>query len=327
MQLIDTFGRIHTSLRISVTDRCNIRCFYCMPEHVTFLPRHELLDYDEITRVARILSELGVRKIRLTGGEPLVRRDLIKLIEKLRQIDSIDEIAMTTNGLLLADHAHDLKAAGLDRINVSLDSVDPKIFERITRRGGLEQVLAGIKMAQHVGFDDLRINAVAIKNLSEPAILPLADFCAQQGLRLRFIEFMPLDADQNWENASVLSGEEILATLSAVYGEPSLLAREDPSQPATDVQFANRLVIGMINSVTQPFCGMCNRLRLTAEGQLRNCLFSTVDFDLRQPLRNGANDDLIRSTILDCVQQKKHGHGINSSSFERPDRAMYQIGG
>ncbi|HMO15052.1 MAG TPA: GTP 3',8-cyclase MoaA [Pirellulaceae bacterium] len=327
MQLIDSFGRVHSNLRISVTDRCNIRCTYCMPEHVKFLPRREILTYAEICRIAKIFADLGVSKIRLTGGEPLLRRELHKLVAMLREIDRIEEIALTTNALLLSEQAQDLKRAGLDRINISLDSVDELTFQKIARRSGLHKVFEGISVAQEVGFKHIRINAVALKNLSEDSIVPLAKFCAERGLHLRFIEYMPLDGEKNWGQSSVLSGAEILRRLVDEYGEVSPVPRDDPSQPAVDYVLSNGLRVGFINSVTQPFCGDCNRLRLTAEGQMRNCLFSTVDFDLRELVRKSADDATIQARIVECVQAKKFGHGINSDEFERPKRAMYQIGG
>ena len=327
--LIDTFGRVHTSLRISVTDRCNIRCFYCMPnENVQFRPRHEILSFEEISRVANVMARLGVRKLRLTGGEPLVRADLHVLVEQLARLPGIDEIALTTNGILLAEQARDLKRAGLDRLNISLDGMSEETFRRISRREGLHRVLKGIAAAQEAGFENIRLNAVAIRNLTEPEIVPLARFARERGLELRFIEFMPLDAEEHWQSDQVLSGDDIRETLEAEFGELIPSHRGDPSQPAVDFEFPDGGgKIGFINPITQPFCGDCNRLRITAEGKLRNCLFSIVEWDARAILRGGGSDEELADLARDCVRAKKPGHGIDSPEFLRPERAMYQIGG
>jgi GTP 3',8-cyclase len=331
--LIDGFGRVHTNLRISVTDRCNIRCFYCMPaENVQFKPRHELLTFEEIECFVRVAARLGITKIRLTGGEPLVRSGLPLLVSKLKQITGIREIALTTNGLLLADQAVALKAAGLNRLNISLDSLQEETFFRISRRSGLDQVLAGIFAAQAAGFERLRLNAVAIRGVNEADIVPLGNFARQHGMEMRFIEFMPLDAEGNWDNEQVLSGTQIRQALEASIGPLVPVDVEDPSQPATDYMFADGLGrIGFINPVSQPFCHNCNRLRLTAEGQIRNCLFSGEEWDARQILRDSSQaanvDQRLAELLQASVGAKKAGHGINSDEFVKPDRAMYQIGG
>jgi cyclic pyranopterin phosphate synthase len=327
--LIDALGRVHNSLRISVTDRCNIRCFYCMPEeNVRFRPRQELLTFEEIARLARIMASLGVNKLRLTGGEPLVRADLPKLVHLLAAIPGIDEIALTTNGILLAEQAEALKTAGLSRVNISLDAMTEETFRRISRRDGLDRVIAGIQAAKRVGFSQIRLNTVAIKGITEPEIPALAQFARDEQMELRFIEFMPLDADQNWDHAQVLTGEDIRRQLEEAIGPLEPAARPDPSQPAVDFRYTDGSgSVGFINPVTQPFCGDCNRLRVTAEGQLRNCLFSTVEWDARALLRSPASDDELAELIRDCVRAKKPGHGIDSSEFVRPQRAMYQIGG
>ncbi|MGD9719646.1 MAG: GTP 3',8-cyclase MoaA [Pirellulales bacterium] len=327
--LVDGFGRVHTNLRISVTDRCNIRCFYCMPaENVRFKPRRELLTFEEIARLVRVLAELGVNKIRLTGGEPLVRSDLARLIAMLSQINGIREIALTTNGILLAEQAQGLKDAGLHRVNISLDCLDEETFFKISRREGLPQVLAGIAAAQRVGFRKIRLNAVAIRDLSEPQIVPLGHFAQQHGLEMRFIEFMPLDAEGNWDAEQVLSGDRIREILEREIGPLVPLPVDDPAQPATDFAFADGGGrIGFINPVTQPFCHRCNRLRLTAEGQVRNCLFSSEEWDARAVLRGGGSDDELASLVRASVGAKRAGHGINSDEFVKPLRAMYQIGG
>jgi cyclic pyranopterin phosphate synthase len=327
--LIDTLGRVHTNLRLSVTDRCNIRCFYCMPdENVRFKPRSELLTFEEIERFTRVAAGLGVNKLRLTGGEPLVRHDLPKLVARLARIDGIHDIALTTNGILLEEQAQALKDAGLTRVNISLDALSAETFRKIARRDGLDRVLAGIHAAKRVGFTKIRLNAVAIKGITEPEIVPLTRFARDEGMEMRFIEFMPLDAEHNWQHDQVLSGEEIRSAIEEAIGPLEPASRPDPSQPATDFQFADGSgTVGFINPVTQPFCEDCNRLRLTAEGQVRNCLFSTVEWDARAILRGGGSDAELAQLIRDCVRAKKPGHGIDSSDFVRPERAMYQIGG
>jgi cyclic pyranopterin phosphate synthase len=331
-RLVDRFGRVHTDLRISVTDRCNLRCTYCMPEEVVFRPREELLDYEEIARVVRVVAALGIRTIRLTGGEPLVRRDLSTLVGQLVAIPGIDEVALTTNGLLLAEQAAALRDAGLTRLNVSLDSLREDVFERIARRQGLDRVLAGLEAARRVGFaaNSIRINAVSIRGLTEDEIVPLAEFCRREGFHLRFIEFMPLDADEGWERPQVLSGAEVREILETSLGPLAAVADTDPGQPAVDYVWADGGGrVGFIDPVTQPFCDRCDRLRLTADGQFRNCLFSTVEWDVRGLLRGPEStaDAAIAALVRDCVAAKKVAHGIDTPAFERPARAMYQIGG
>jgi cyclic pyranopterin phosphate synthase len=327
--LVDSFGRVHSDLRISVTDRCNIRCFYCMPaENVRFKPREEILTFEEIERFVRVVAPMGVGKLRLTGGEPLVRQGLAGLVARLAAVPGIRDIALTTNGILLAEQAADLKAAGLKRLNVSLDALSADKFKRITRREGLDRVLAGIFAAQRAGFRKIKLNAVAIRGLTEDEIVPLATFSRRHGLELRFIEYMPLDADGNWDNEQVLSGEEIVRVLTEEVAPLDPLPSDDPSQPATDYRYRDgQGTVGFINPVTQPFCGRCNRLRLTAEGKLRNCLFSIAEWDARTLLREGGSDAELARLVRGCVGAKKAGHGINSDEFVRPDRAMYQIGG
>ena len=327
--LIDTLGRVHTNLRLSVTDRCNIRCFYCMPdESIRFKPRHELLTFEEMERFVRVVAQMGVNKLRLTGGEPLVRADLPKLVARLASIEGIDDIALTTNGILLEEQAQALKDAGLTRVNISLDTLSEEVFRRISRREGLDRVLAGIHAARRVGFEKIRLNAVAIKGITEAEVAPLAEFARDHGLEMRFIEFMPLDAEQHWQHDQVLGGGEIRKLIEEAIGPLVPADRPDPSQPATDFRFTDgRGTVGFINPVTQPFCEDCNRIRLTAEGQVRNCLFSTVEWDARTVLRGGGSDEDLARLVRDCVQAKKPGHGIDSADFVRPERAMYQIGG
>lgn len=327
--LIDRFGRRHTSLRLSVTDRCNIRCTYCMPASgIRFLPRAEILSFEEITQFVRAAVGIGVTKLRITGGEPLVRSELATLIAQLSSIDGITDLALTTNAILLADQAAQLRAAGLQRINISLDSLREETFREIARREGLDKVLAGIAAAQRVGFEQVRLNAIALAGITEDEAPLLASFARERGLELRFIEFMPLDAEGNWQRDRVLSGAVLREILERQFGPLVPAERNDPSQPATDFDFADGGGrIGFINPVSQPFCSDCNRLRLTAEGQVRNCLFSTQEWDARHLLRSGGTKQELQSLIRDCVRAKKPGHGIDNPDFARPQRAMYQIGG
>lgn len=327
--LVDRFGRRHTNLRVSVTDRCNIRCFYCMPnEAVQFRPREELLTFEEITRFVRVVAKQGIDKVRLTGGEPLVRAELPTLVAQLREIPQIRDLALTTNGILLTEQAAALKQAGLQRLNISLDALTEATFLEIARRPGLQRVLDGIDAAIDAGFDNIRLNAVSIRGLTEDEIIPLAEFARKKRLELRFIEYMPLDAEGRWDHAQVLGGDEVRATLSREFGELKPVTRTDSSQPAVDYEYADvPLRVGFINPVTHSFCGECNRLRLTAEGQVRNCLFSTVEWDARALLRGSASDEEIAALVSDSVQHKKFGHGIDTSDFVKPQRAMYQIGG
>ncbi len=326
--IVDSFNRTHDSLRISVTDRCNIRCFYCMPENVKFLPQSDVLTFEEIHRVVSVSAKMGVKKIRLTGGEPLVRAELWRLIELIRSTEGIEDIALTTNGILLQDQAHSLKQAGLNRLNVSLDSINAEMFEKVTRRKGLEKVLAGIGRAQEVGFAKIRINAVSIKGLTESEVIPMARYAREHQLELRFIEFMPLDGDDAWDTKQVLTGAAVKQIIEKGVGELRPAVRKDPQQPAVDFEYSDRQgKVGFINSISKPFCSNCNRMRMTAEGNFRNCLFSTVEWDLRELLRNGSTDSDIATRIRGCVSAKKIGHGIDTDEFQRPSKAMYQIGG
>ncbi|MGC4003920.1 MAG: GTP 3',8-cyclase MoaA [Pirellulales bacterium] len=327
--LLDRFGRTHTNLRISVTDRCNIRCFYCMPdEALRFLPRHEILTFEEIVRFAAVAIRCGVDRIRLTGGEPLVRSDLPELVARLSDIPGLDDLALTTNGILLGEQAVALRAAGLHRLNVSLDALDPQVFETIARRRGLNRVLDGISAAIEAGFTDIRLNAVSIRGLTETEIVPLARFARVRNLELRFIEFMPLDGDGQWSHDAVLTGDEVRAVLEREFGPLRPAPRLDPAKPAVDFEFASGGPnVGFINPVSHAFCGECDRLRLTAEGKIRNCLFSLVEWDARVMLRGDATDAEVADLLRDCVAHKKAGHGIDDPNFVQPERAMYQIGG
>jgi cyclic pyranopterin phosphate synthase len=327
--LIDTFGRVHTNLRISVTDRCNIRCFYCMPaENVQFMDRSQLLTFEEIERFVRVAVPLGLRKIRLTGGEPLVRRNLHVLVRKLAAVEGIDDIGLSTNGILLAEQAQELYDAGLRRINVSLDALDPQKFEKITRRQGYEKVIAGIQAAQAVGFDPVKVNAVAVRGLTEDEIVPFGHFARRTGVEVRFIEFMPLDADNAWEREKVLFAREIVDTLERHIMPLVPRPEHDPHAPASEFVFADGVgKIGFIASVSQPFCMSCDRFRITADGKLRNCLFSLDETDVKALLRSGAPDSEIARAIRDSIAAKKEGHEINTARFIQPERPMYSIGG
>lgn len=327
--LIDSFGRVHTNLRISVTDRCNIRCFYCMPaDNVQFMDRTELLTFEEIERIVRLAIPLGLRKIRLTGGEPLVRNSLHVLVRKLAALHGIDDIGLTTNGILLAEQAQPLFDAGLRRINISLDALDRVKFEKITRRQGYEKVIAGIEVAQKVGFDPVKINAVAVRGLTEEEIVPFGHFARRTGVEIRFIEFMPLDADNAWQREKVLFTHEIIEKLSTEIMPLVPRTGQDPHAPASEFEFADGLgKIGFIASVSRPFCMSCDRFRITADGKLRNCLFSLDETDVRDMLRGGADDAAIAQAIRDSIAAKKEGHEINTARFIQPERPMYSIGG
>jgi cyclic pyranopterin phosphate synthase len=327
-RLIDSFGRVHNNLRISVTDRCNIRCVYCMPETVQFLPRQALLTFEEIERFVRAVVPLGIDRVRLTGGEPLVRRDLPGLVERLASIGGIRDVGLTTNGILLAPMARALFDAGLRRINVSLDTMDPSRFEALTRRTGFEQVIEGILAAKAAGFDPLKINAVAIKGVTDDDVVPLARFARENGLEMRFIEYMPLDAGDHWERGKVLLAEEILAKLAAGIGPLSPAPDQDPRAPAQDYLFDDgNGRIGLIASVSRPFCMSCNRVRLTSDGKIRNCLFALEETDIRPLLREGGSDEDLRRALRESVAGKWEGHEINTSRFIKPGRLMHSIGG
>jgi cyclic pyranopterin phosphate synthase len=327
--LIDTHGRVHDNLRISVTDRCNIRCFYCMPERdVQFVPRAEILTFEEIERFARIAAGLGVTKIRVTGGEPLVRKDLPALITRLLGIQGIREVALTTNGVLLAEQARDLHAAGLRRLNVHLDTLDRDRFRQIARRDELPRVLEGIEKALEVGFEPIKLNAVAVKSLFEPDVIPLARFGRERGIEVRFIEFMPLDAQGIWQREKVLLADDILKILATEFGPLEPIPDVDPRAPALEYRYADcGGRIGFIASVSRPFCMNCNRIRLTADGHLRYCLFAIEETDVRKLLRGAASDAEIEQVIRETVHAKWVGHEINNAKFVAPPRPMYAIGG
>lgn len=327
--LIDGFSRVHDSLRISVTDRCNIRCFYCMPdEAVQFADRRDILTYEEIERFVRVAASLGVNKLRITGGEPLVRRDLPRLIERLAVIPGIRDLALTTNAVLLEQQAQSLWDAGLRRLNIHLDTLDRERFRQITRRDDLPRVLLGIDAAVRAGFTNIKLNIVAVKNLIEPDIIPMALYCRERGFEPRYIEFMPLDAQSLWDRAKVLSADEIAAILSREISPLIPIPDRDPRAPATDFAYSDgNGTVGFIASVTKPFCLNCNRLRLTSDGKIRYCLFAIEETDVRDLLRNSAPDAEIAAAIRRNVSEKWIGHSINSAKFVPPPRPMYSIGG
>jgi GTP 3',8-cyclase len=326
-KLIDTFGRVHNNLRISVTDRCNLRCTYCMPEDVTFRPKNELLSFEEITHFVRVAAPLGINKIRLTGGEPLVRRDLPKLVAMLAAIPGITDLGLTTNGILLRGQARALRTAGLSRLNVSLDTLDRERFREITRRDGLAQVLDGLAAAREAGFAPIKVNAISIRGFTEPDVVPLAYFARDNGFELRFIEYMPIGAEA-WERDKVLPAAELLDRLGNEFGQLSPAPDQDPRAPAQDFVYPDgRGRVGIIASVTRPFCQLCNRLRLTAEGKLRNCLFALAEVDVRPYLRDTPDDNILAQVIRQSVWEKWEGHEINLARFVKPARTMHTIGG
>jgi GTP 3',8-cyclase len=327
--LVDSYGRLHDNLRISVTDRCNIRCFYCMPEEgVTFQPKPEILTFEEIERFTRVAVSLGVHKLRITGGEPLLRKDLPVLIEKLARIPGVKDLAMTTNGVLLAQHARALYDAGLRRINVHLDTLDPERFRHITRRDDFHRVLDGIETCRSLGFGPIKINAVAVKNLVEPDIVPLARFGRERGIAIRYIEFMPLDSQGLWDRNKVLLMDDILAMLRDEIGPLEAVPDQDPRAPATEFRFSDGIGgVGFIASVSKPFCLNCNRIRLTADGHLRYCLFAIEEQNVKALIRGGASDAEIAALIRSTVAGKWLGHEINTAKFVPPPRPMYAIGG
>ena len=324
--LVDPFGRVVRDLRISVTDRCNFRCTYCMPEEgMQWMPRSEILTFEEIERLARICVErFGFDGIRLTGGEPTVRAHVTRLVEKLAGLGV--DLAMTTNGATLRHSAHDLRTAGLRRINISLDTLDRAKFEQMTRRDELDNVLLGIAAAQEAGFDPVTINAVVERGVNDDEIVDLARFGRDEGVEVRFIEFMPLDASDAWQRAKVVGQDEIVAAIHAEWPLEVVPARG--AAPANLWRYADGAGhVGVIPTVTKPFCGDCDRVRLTADGQFRTCLFATDEFDLRAALRSGETDDELADRIERAVGTKWAGHQINQVKFIRPQRTMSQIGG
>jgi GTP 3',8-cyclase len=328
--LADSYGRIAADLRVSLTDRCNLRCAYCMPpEGLDWLPAPELLTDDEVVRLIRVAVELlGVREVRFTGGEPLLRRGLVGIIERTARLDPRPEISLTTNAIGLARTAAALHAAGLDRINVSLDTLRPETFRKLARRDRLPDVLDGLAAATAAGLVPVKVNAVLMRDLNDDEAVPLLRFCLDHGYELRFIEQMPLDAQHGWKRAEMVTADEILAGL----GREFSLTPDDPDKRGSTPAEAflvdgGPARVGVIASVTRPFCGNCDRVRLTADGQVRNCLFARTESDLRSPLRAGASDADLAERWRRAVAVKLPGHGINDPSFLQPDRPMSAIGG
>jgi cyclic pyranopterin phosphate synthase len=325
--LLDTFGRIADDLRISVTDRCNFRCTYCMPaEGLQWLPKDELLTFEELTRLLTLFVRLGVRGLKITGGEPTIRADLPTLAGMFRQAGPNLDISITTNGLLLDRLAAPLAAAGVDRATVSCDSLLQHRFAEMTRRDALDKVLAGIRAAEAAGLTPIKINTVVIGGTNDDEVVDFARWARETGYEVRFIEYMPLDAQHAWERAKVVPGARILDAIDTVF---PLAARHHETEPATTYGFADGSpgTVGVIASVTEPFCDTCNRLRLTAEGQFRTCLFALDETDLRTPMRDGASDDELEGLIRAAVWAKWSGHRVNHPDFVQPERSMSAIGG
>jgi GTP 3',8-cyclase len=327
--LTDHFGRTATDLRVSVTDRCNLRCSYCMPaEGLQWLPRPELLTDDELVRVIGLaVGRLGITEVRFTGGEPLVRRGLTGIVGRVAALAPRPEISLTTNGIGLDRLAEPLREAGLDRINVSLDTLTPEVFVRLARRDRLADVLAGLAAAEKAGLNPIKVNAVLMRGVNDHEPAALLRFCLDRGYQLRFIEQMPLDAQHGWRRAEMVTADEILAALS-----PEFTLTPDPAERGSAPAEAflvdgGPARVGIIGSVTRPFCGACDRIRLTADGQLRNCLFAREENDLRTPLRAGASDDELVARWMRCIEAKLPGHGINDPGFLQPARPMSAIGG
>jgi cyclic pyranopterin phosphate synthase len=329
-ELSDRYGRIATDLRVSLTDRCNLRCTYCMPaDGLDWLPKPELLTDDEIARLIGIgVGLLGIREVRFTGGEPLLRRGLVKIIERTAALWPRPEVSLTTNGIGLARLAESLRHVGLDRVNVSLDTLDPGTFRTLAHRDRLPDVLAGLSAAAAAGLSPIKVNAVLMRGINDGEAAELLRFCLARGYQLRFIEQMPLDAQHGWRRENMVTAEEILATLSTQF----TLTPDDPSQrgsaPAESFLVdGGPARVGIIGSVTRPFCGSCDRVRLTADGQVRNCLFARAESDLRGPMRSGATDAELAAIWRHAVATKLPGHGIDDPTFLQPDRPMSAIGG
>ncbi|GER83580.1 MAG: GTP 3',8-cyclase MoaA [Thermogemmatispora sp.] len=327
--LVDSYGRRIRNLRISITDKCNFRCTYCMPaEGLPWLKKAEILTYEEIERLARLAVRMGIEQIRLTGGEPLVRRDVPELVRRLRQIEGLHSLSLTTNGVLLKQLARPLAEAGLTRINVSLDSLVREKFARLTRRDQLDRVLEGLEeLEKYPTIRPIKINAVAMRGFTEEEVLDFVRLARRKGYVMRWIEFMPLDADQIWRKEDILTGAEIKAIIEAEYG-PLVPIQGDPAETARRYTFSDGIgEVGFINPVSEPFCSTCDRIRLTADGQLRTCLFATEETDLRTPLRSGASDEELMAIIRHAVWHKELKHYIGDKRFRRANRTMSMIGG
>ncbi|GAA1687506.1 GTP 3',8-cyclase MoaA [Microbacterium sediminicola] len=350
--LVDRFGRVHRDLRISLTDRCSLRCTYCMPaEGVEWLAKDSILTTDELVRVARVLAELGITEVRLTGGEPLLRRDVVEVVRRMAEIEGVDgplDVSMTTNGLKLPQLAEPLREAGLSRVNISIDTLQPERFAALTRRDRLDDVLAGIDAARTAGFSPLKLNAVPMRGVNDDEIVDLVQFAVDNGAQMRFIEQMPLDAGHTWSRTEMVDAAEILDRLSARFTLTEI--GERGSSPAQEYRIDDTATtVGVIASVTAPFCGACDRVRLTADGQVRNCLFAREESDLLPLLRGSAvagrgeasvdtdpsgayragpaDDDAIADLLQRTIAGKRAGHGIDDPGFLQPQRPMSAIGG
>jgi GTP 3',8-cyclase len=328
----DTYNRQLKDLRISVTDRCNFRCTYCMPfDEYVWIDRREILSFEEIARLARLFIRLGVDQVRLTGGEPLMRRDLDTLIAKLAALDGLEDLSLTTNGSTLAEEAERLARAGLKRINISIDTLDPEKFKRITKRGDLARVLDGVFAAKSAGLHPIKINAVIERGINDDDIIPLVEFAREHGFAMRFIEYMDVGNSNNWISAKMVSKREILETINAAYPLREV-GREDASAPALDFKFADgKGEVGIIASVTEPFCAACTRARLTADGKLVTCLFSESGRDLKTPMRRGATDDDLIELVADAWTKRADRYSderllsLNSPGGYQPKKKLEMI--
>ena len=326
--IVDQFGRVATDLRVSVTDRCNLRCTYCMPaEGLPWLPRAEILDYEEIARLVGVFVGLGVKTVRLTGGEPTVRKNMPELVRQLREAAPDVDLSLTTNGLLLDQLAAPLAAAGLDRVNVSIDSLLRHRFAEMTRRDALDKVFDGLRAADAAGLKPIKLNCVGLRDTNDDEVADFAAYARATGYEIRFIEYMPLDAQHAWERAKVVPGREVLDRIAERF--PLVAEAHDDPAPAHTYRFADGAPgsVGVIASVTEPFCESCDRMRITADGQFRTCLFALTETDLRGPLRAGAPDDDIERLVRDAMWAKGPGHRIDHPDFVQPTRAMSAIGG
>lgn len=328
-RLTDSFGRVVNNLRISVTDRCNFRCRYCMPEEgMTWLKKNELLTFEEIAQLTEIFADLGITKIRLTGGEPLMRKELHLLVQQIARVPGIDDLALTTNGYFLREQAVDLHLAGLRRINVSLDSLDPVRFNLMTRRNYHDRVWEGVKAVEALGLTPIKINVVLIRGINDDEVVQFGHLARTRPYIIRFIEFMPIGSGDDWSNEKVIPTHEVIERIERGIGKKLVPEERRGSQPADRFKFEDgNGEIGFISSVSEPFCEHCNRVRLTSDGKLRTCLFSLEETDLKDLVRSGASHELIKSTITRAVEKKEAGHLINKPGFMRPNRTMSQIGG
>ncbi len=327
--LLDTFGRVATDLRVSLTDRCNLRCTYCMPpEGLEWLPSDEALTDDEVVRLVGVAVSEGVTEVRFTGGEPLVRRGLVDIVRRVAEMTPRPRISLTTNGIGLARTASALKAAGLDRVNVSLDTLDAQRFAELTRRDRFADVVAGLEGATAAGLDPVKVNTVLMRGVNDDEAVALLRWCLERGYQLRFIEQMPLDAQHGWDRAEMVTAAEILGRLAESFTLTPVGSEDRGSAPAeTWLVDGGPARVGVIGSVTRPFCGTCDRVRLTADGQIRNCLFAREESDLRGPMRAGASDDELAARLRAALHAKKAGHGIDDPGFLQPSRPMSAIGG